>query len=261
MGAGRCKVRRNCAFGLADEFIRIVRAVEDWRQLRSVMRDVADEMGFRHFALITHEDLRSPKPGQIDLRDYPDGASSRIIDGLRYRRDPVMRGCAFADSAFIWSQLGEIIDIDHHDRIAFELGGRDGLNEGITVPCAKLGHPLGSCTFAGLKSAPSAELLLGPAQLIGVFAFQRARALANDIRGRGPVPRLEPRMRDCILLAGQGLRDKLIGHRLGLTHRTVESYLRDARKLFGARDRTELVVAALLSGEITLHEVRPRQAP
>src|SRR3546814_3809872 len=97
--------------------------------------------------------------------------------------------------------------------------------------------------------------------MFGVFAFQRARSLAGAAFAPAPPPRLEPRYRDCIVLAGQGLGDKIIAHRLGLTPRTVESYLRDARRLFGARDRTELVCAALLAGEIDLAELRAGQAP
>ena len=64
-----------------------MRGVEDLAQLGKMMRDVADEMGFRHYALITHEDLTRPRPGQVDLRDYPEAVSARIIAERRYRRD------------------------------------------------------------------------------------------------------------------------------------------------------------------------------
>lgn len=252
---------RECAFALADDILRAIRGASDWAGLRSVVRDFTDEMGFRYYALITHEDLRQPGPGAVDLRDYAEGATRRIIGECGYLRDPVIRGAIFAECAFPWSELRRLITLDHKDRIALELGRREGLNEGITVPCGKLGHYLGSCTFAGLKTPRRAELMLGPAQMFGTFAFQRARGLAGAAFSPAPLPRLEPRYRDCIVLAGQGLKDKIIAHRLGLTPRTVESYLRDARRLFGARDRTELVSAALLAGEIALAELLPRQGP
>ena len=257
----KSKLWRERTFGIADEFLESVRQVDSGARLHALTRDISNDMGFRHFAIVTHEDLRVSRQGQVNLSDYPEGASARIIDDGQYRRDPVMRGCIFADSAFLWSSLGEIIRCDNRDRIAFELGRREGLNEGITVPCVKHGHTLGSCTFAGLKMPRRAELLLGPAQMIGVFAFQRARQLAGGVTAPGPLPRLEPRLRDCIILAGQGIPDKVIAHRLGLTHRTVESYLRDARRLFNARDRTELAISAVLAGEIDPSELRSRQAP
>lgn len=259
--AGDRQLWRECAFALADDILRAIRAVGDWAELRSVTRDFTDAMGFRYFALITHEDLREPGAGAVDLRDYAEGAVRRIIGECGYLRDPIMRGAIFADCAFLWSELRQIIKLDHRDRIALELGRREGLNEGITVPCGKLGHCLGSCTFAGLKAPRCAELMLGPAQMFGTFAFQRARSLAGAAFAAPPPPRLQPRHRDCVVLAGQGMSDKVIAHRLGLTPRTVESYLRDARRLFGARDRTELVSAALLAGEIDLAELRSLQAP
>ncbi|MCW6531311.1 LuxR family transcriptional regulator [Sphingomonas sp. MMSM20] len=253
--AGRDQSSNAFGFGLADDILRAVRGAGDWKQLRAITRDFSDEIRCRHFALVTHEDLRRPGPGAVDLRDYAAGAERRIIDECRYRRDPVMRGCLFADSAFLWSELRDIITLDHHDRIALELGRREGLNEGITVPCGKLGHRLGSCTFAGFRSSRMAQLALAPAQMFGVFAFQRARRLTG-LHSPGPLPRLAPRYRDCVVLAGRGLRNKLIAHRLGLSEDTVESYLRDARKMFDARDRTELIAAVLLAGEITLDELR-----
>lgn len=252
---------RDCAFGLADEYLQTIRNVRDWSEMRRAMVGFTDELGFRHYALLTHEDLSAPGPGKVDLLDYPEGAVDRIIGGKRYRRDPVMRGCIFAEGAFLWSEMRQFMTIDHHDRIALDLGLREGLDEGITVPCSKLGQCLGSCTFAGLKAARTADHVRGPAQMIGIFAFQRARQLAGPPLALAPLPRLEPRYRDCIILAGQGFKNKVIAHRLGLTHRTVESYLRDARRLFSAGDTTELVAAAVLAGEIDLYELRRRQAP
>src|SRR3546814_2611076 len=110
----------------------------------------------------------------VDLRDYAEGAVRRIIAECGYLRDPIMRGAIFADCAFLWSELRQLIELDHRDRIALELGRREGLNEGITVPCGRLGHSLGSCTFAGLRTPRCAALMLGPAQMFGVFAFQRS---------------------------------------------------------------------------------------
>lgn len=254
--AGSGQLWRECSFAFADNILRAIREARDWARLRSVARDFTDEMGFRYFALITHEDHRRPTAGAVDLRDYPEDAVRRIIREGGYLRDPIMRGAIFADGAFLWSQLRSLIVVDHRDRVALELGLREGLNEGITVPCVKLGHFLGSCTFAGLRNPRRAELMLGPAQMFGTFAFQRARGLAGAAFAPAPPPRLEPRYRDCIVLAAQGLGDKVIAHLLGLTPRTVESYMRDARRRLGARDRTELVSAALLAGEIDLAELR-----
>jgi DNA-binding CsgD family transcriptional regulator len=248
---------RGCAVGFADDILRAIRAAADWATLRGVVRAFSDELGFRYFALITHEDLRTPGSGTVDLLDYAEGAVRRIVGECGYRRDPIMRAALFADCAFLWSELRRFITVDSRDRLALELGRREGLDQGITVPCGKLGHSLGSCTFAGLRPARHAEPMLGPAQMFGTFAFQRARSLAGSRFDPAPAPRLEPRFHDCVVLVGHGLKNKTIAHRLGIAEHTVETYIRDARRLLGARDRTELVAAALLAGEIMLHELRP----
>ena len=115
---------------------------------------------------------------------------------------------------------------------------------------------MGSCTFAGLKPNVDATHHLGAIQLIGIFGFQHARRLA---RGGdpplGPSPRLNPRPRDCVMLAGRGLSNKEIARALALAPRTVDGYLTEARRLFDARDRTELVISAVAAGEIGLNEL------
>jgi LuxR family quorum-sensing system transcriptional regulator CciR len=61
------------------------------------------------------------------------------------------------------------------------------------------------------------------------------------------------------MLAGRGLSNKQIARQLALTPRTVDGYLTEARRLFNAHDRTELVVSAVLAGEVGLDELKRRQ--
>jgi LuxR family quorum-sensing system transcriptional regulator CciR len=242
---------------LADSVIRALRAAATPHELRAVMEAITRDFGFHHFALIHHDDLRVPRADRVDLKDYPAAITERLIGQLKYRRDPIIRGCCFAGGAFLWSDLHHIISFDRRDRASFEYGARAGLNEGITVPYALLGECMGSCTFAGTGQPERAGRFLGPAQMIGVFAFQAARRLlAMPPAGPISVPHLHPRPRDCVILAGQGRSNKEIARALGLTPRTVDGYLTEAKALFGAHGRTEVVIDALLAGEIGLHELK-----
>lgn len=243
---------------LADTFIRAARAAATAGELTSLLEAATRDMGFRYYALVHHTDLRSRHADAVDLKHYPAAIVDRLVAQQRYRRDPVVRACFFAGAAFLWSDLPRIIRLDRRDVAALESGAGEGLNEGITVPYVRLGDPLGSCTFAGTRSPECAERQLGTAQMIGIFAFQAARRLlgAGDLPRS---PRLHPRPRDCIVLAGRGLSNKEIARALDLTPRTVDGYMTEARRLFNAHDRTELVASALLAGEIDLHELRRRQ--
>ncbi|MBO9601852.1 MAG: LuxR family transcriptional regulator [Novosphingobium sp.] len=245
---------------MPEKFVGALRSVSTRDELIGLMEAVTHDFGFRYYALIHHDDLRSGDGDRVDLKDYPAAIAERLIGEARYRRDPIIRGCVFADSAFLWSDLHHIMDLDRRDRASFEYGAREGLNEGITVPCLRLGDCMGSCTFAGTSRPESVRPHLGLAQMFGVFAFQAARRLLG-LSGPRPSSRLvlHPRPRDCVVLAGRGLSNKEIARALNLTPRTVDGYLTVARQLFGAHDRTELVVSAVLAGEVGLHELKPRQ--
>ena len=150
-----------CRLALTDTIVGTLRAITTRGALVALMEVVAREMGFRHYALIHHDDLREQRHDRVDLKDYPAAITERLIGQHRYRRDPIIRGCIFADSAFLWSDLSRIIRLDRKDRASFELGAREGLNEGITVPYVRLGDRMGSCTFAGMRHPERAHLYLG----------------------------------------------------------------------------------------------------
>jgi LuxR family quorum-sensing system transcriptional regulator CciR len=222
-----------------------------------LMGSVASEMGFRHFALVHHDDFLGLKPWHVNIRNYPEAVADRLVGRRLDRRDPVIRGCAFAGGAFLWSQLHNIIELDSRDKSRLEFGSGQGLNDGVTVPCWSRSECLGSCTFAGLRKGVDPANYLGAIQLIGVFGFQHARRLMlGGDAPLGPRPRLNPRPRDCVVLAGRGLSNKEIARELAVTPRTVDGYLTEARALFNVHGRTELVIAAISAGEVSLHELQ-----
>lgn len=225
-----------------------------------MMDVIACEMGFSYFALAHHDNSIEQSARLVRLMRYPDAISDRLIGQGLYRRDPVVRGCIVAETAFLWSELPEFLTLDKRDRDMLDFGRAEGLNEGITVPFFQLGDAIGSCTFAGTARPDRASIYLGVAQMIGAFAFQAARRLVIGPASPTPAsPKLHPRPRDCVMLAGRGLSNKEIARALAITPRTVDGYLTEARRLFGAHDRTELVINAVLAGEVGLDELRRRQ--
>lgn len=241
----------------ADSVLEALRKASSKRDLGTLMEEVSADMGFHFYALIHHDDLRASPVNRVDIKQYPAEISDRLIYEAKYRRDPVIRGCLFSGSAFLWSDLGNILQLDAKDRESFSLGKTAGLNEGITVPYVRLGDCMGSCTFAGTRSPELAHRYLGIAQMVGTFAFQAALRLIGILAyPTAKSAKLHPRPRDCVILAGQGLSNKEIARALALTPRTVDGYMTEARRLFDAHDRTELVVSAVLAGEIGLHEIR-----
>mgnify|MGYP003576769878 CR=1 FL=1 len=242
-----------------DALLKSLASIRSKPDLSKLMGAIAHEFGFRYFALIYHDDLRNDPADRVNIKNYPAAVVERIIDQATWRRDPIMRGCIFAEGAFLWSGLSSIIRIDRRDRDTMAFGARNGLNEGITIPCLLMGQCLGSCTFAGRQRPEHAQRVLGVAQMVEVFAFQAARRLTRGNLHVSAPPRLHPRPRDCVILAGQGRSNKEIARALSLTPRTVDGYLTEARRIFNAHDRTELVDSAVLAGEIGLHDLKIAQ--
>lgn len=240
---------------LSHDIIQAVRRTADHAAMHALVDDFGNYIGAPWWALVTHEDLRVRRPGIVDLRHYPERASHRIIERCRFRSDAIMRGALLIETAATWDEIFERLTLDAADRVAIELGRRENLIRGVTAPCARLGHCFGSCTFAGFASDRRAELAIGPVQSFGMFAFARARQLSGASSPPAPPPRLKPSQRDCLVLSGRGYPNKAIAYRLGLTERTVESYLRDACRAYGVRTAKELRVAAVLAGEIGIDEI------
>src|SRR3569833_2341519 len=171
----------NC-LALTSAVVEALRTTATRDELARLMAAITREMQFRYYALVHHDDHRMPRSDLVDLKDYPPAIAERLFGGRRYRRDPVIRGCIFADGAFLWSDLSNIIHLDRQDRSSFEIGAQEGLNEGITVPYVRLGDRMGSCTFAGTTQPEHAHRFLGAAQMVGVFAFQAALKLRSGAR-------------------------------------------------------------------------------
>lgn len=119
-------------FGLAscvaatDAILRVLAQVSERDELAGLMNAMTRELGFRYYALIHHDNLRGEPADRVKLLDYPAAIEDRLIGQGIWRRDPVIRGCIFAQRAFSWSELPGIIAMDRGDRKALPLAPMQG---------------------------------------------------------------------------------------------------------------------------------------
>src|SRR3546814_8641023 len=79
---------------------------------------------------------------------------------------------------------------------------------------------------------------VGTVQIVGSFAFQAARRIVNGGRLRQVrAARLQPRQRECVILAGQGKSNTDIAGILGLSPATVKSYIEAACARYAVHNR------------------------
>src|SRR3546814_17785183 len=102
---------------------------------------------------------------------------------------------------------------------------------------------------------------VGTVQIVGSFAFQAARRIVNGGRLRQVrAARLQPRQRECVILAGQGKSNTDIAGILGLSPATVKSYIEEACARYAVHNLTKLIIADALAGDIGVHDIAPRNS-
>ncbi|PHR19462.1 MAG: LuxR family transcriptional regulator [Sphingopyxis sp.] len=247
-------------FALADAFIVNARAVQTAAELRCLMDAFTNEIGFRYFALIHHDDLREPKTGVIHLQNYPDVWADYFIEHRLYLDDPVVHACLRTNCGFSWNELPKLVSLTRRHQGILRSAAKEGLSQGLTIPACVPGERTGSCSLAGPRCGQKVDRFLGLTQIVGAFAFQAARRLlSKDALKTSQRPRLAPRQRECVILVGQGKSNWEIAKILGLSRSTINHYLNDARERYGVVTRTQLVVSAVLDGEVSLSELAPWQ--
>lgn len=248
------------ALHFAHQFLAEVQKIKELAALERLLSAAAQDLGFRHYAMIHHDDHREVRSGLINMNNYPPAYVKDYFSGLFYRDDPVLHACVAANACFTWSDLAAFIDLNPRYRAFLDRGARYGVSHGITVPAFVLGERSGSCNFCSPHAPELVRRHVGAVHLVGSFAFQAARRIVNGGRLRSVrAARLQPRQRDCVILAGLGNSNTDIAGILGLSPATVKSYIEAACGRYAVHNRTQLVIAAVLDGEVGIHEIAPRQ--
>lgn len=243
---------------LAEQFIDVVRSIDDRRALETAMADITRELGFEHYALSHHVDLIEEGQGAIRLHNYP-VAWAAFYDANAFGvTDPVHRAAHVTSVGFRWSHIHAMIPLTSADRRIMALGLKQGIGDGFTVPANVPGEARGSCSFALGPGRLLPEHMLPVAQLAGAFAFEAARRLWTG-RGRaGDMPGLTDRQRDCVLWMARGKSDWEISRILGVTEETVVRHVKQARERYGVQKRTSLAIRTLFDGTISFTDVLNR---
>ena len=260
-GAPRDRAERSGSemFERVGGFVDDVGSARSQDELRTILSDITKELGFAHFALSHHVDLRSSSEPAIRIHNYP-------VEWERYydrkqlgRTDPVHRACQMTAVGFAWSQLPNMIPLTRMDRAVLDAAAKQGLGNGFTVPAHVPGEVNGSCSFATARGRPLQAEQLAVAQLVGAFAFEAARRLVKRDRQKLADPaRFSDRERDCLIWVARGKSDSEIATILGISPETVHQYVKAARANYDAVSRSQLVAHALFSGTISFMDIFKR---
>lgn len=243
---------------IAEEFEQTVERADNTEELKDALEAITIEMGYRHFALTHHVDVRRAPQPAIRIHNYPDGWVEYFdAEGLG-PSDPVHRASHMTNVGFRWSKLPEIIELTGRDRAILDRSRAAGLGEGFTVPAHIPGESAGSCSFATRPGKSIRREWTPLAQFIGATAFASARRLSGIRRPDRDRPRLSGRQRDCIYWAARGKSAWEISRILGISHETVIQHLKEARFRYGVDKSGQLAIHALYDGAFTFIDVLKR---
>jgi DNA-binding CsgD family transcriptional regulator len=176
--------------------------------------------------------------------------------------DPVLRRAWNSTSPFSWFQCGEFRTARQQQagrkskaRQILELAHDHGFEDGVIVPVHSV-SPAGNriSSFISLYADDTADLLARVDHELrlacAVFHEQmtRFRDLPEEAMDEGPV--LSDRERECLLWTARGKSAGDIATILGLSDKSVASYLRDVMKKLGVYRQAHAVAVAIRDGHI-----------
>ena len=233
--------------------------------LHALIDDISKEMGFDHFALLHHVDLR-PHSSKNDrvvtaefvaVSSYPQFWIDRYLSGEIVNFDPVLLASQRTNVGFGWNRIPSMIRMTKVHREIMETGKREGIADGFTVPANVPGEFSGSCNFAVRTGRATPTGNFSMAQLVGSFAFEAARSLVERMQGFDESVRVQLTQRQvqCIVLVARGKTDWEIGQILGISEETAKRHISDARLRYDVPKRVQVVLRALFDGHVPLSEM------
>jgi LuxR family quorum-sensing system transcriptional regulator CciR len=237
-------------------FAEAASGVASLSELDVMTREAAREFGAEFYLMIHHANFFVGTPGLVNVGNYPPEFRQISLQDGTDRRDPIMDACERTLTGFFWDEVGSIVELSSaHLRRVDEVRAT-GVGDGFVVPAHVPGEYVGSCHFAVSRGRTLPRENSAALQSIATFGFEAARRLSRqrDTVWERPKP-LTDRQRECLILSARGKSDAVIGQLLGLSPRTVNSYMEEAKRRFGVATRTQLIAGALFASEISFQDV------
>jgi DNA-binding CsgD family transcriptional regulator len=236
-----------------EEVHKACEAAETTAELSAVLDAAVRQFGFPWYALVDDGDLGKHRPGCLMVTNYPSSWVDEVISARLYRNDPVHAASIRSPTGLCWERIPEVIAPTRTQLSVLERGRAHGLTTGYTVPFRIPGERGAFFSVAGPKDRPFTYSEAIAAQLIGGMAFQKGRALVKGRAVKAHGAPLSPRQIDCLRLIAAGKTEWEMGKILGLSPSTIHEYVEGARRRYGVKTRSQLVLAAARDGYVSLN--------
>lgn len=224
---------------LAAEFLQAIRA-----------------LGFRHFACCSHVDPFHPPPEAVMLHNYPGGWVRTYSEAELFETDPVLKHAESSPLPFFWDATFQSAPISRSQKTMMADAAGYGIVHGYTVPLHLSWLPgslRASCTVIPDSESIDSRSYLAIEVAATYLYFRASRVHAPWLAVAHAA--LTQRERECLALVAQGKGDWTIGRVLGLSESTVHYHIEQLKRRLRVTTRSQAVVQALMSGQISFGDV------
>lgn len=244
-------------FQKVQKFVENAKTATALDEVGDLMHEITLELGFDYFALL-HALRQNAAPSEtVHLTSYPESWVDVVQERAYWVDDPVFVACERADAGFEWRDIPVLLSLSARQRDVMSHASTAGLRNGFTVPIPKGGAIVALCSFATRSEEKVDATSTAAAQAVGWFAFEAVRriAIATPQQPRSQSPALTPRQLDCVVLYARGKSDAVIGHLLGISHKTANEHIENAKRRYGVATRQQLLTRALWHGQLSFADI------
>ncbi len=214
-------------------------------------------LGFRHFACCSHIDPLHPPPDAIIMHNYPRGWMRTYSESKLYEIDPVLKRAESHPLPFFWDSAFQSTPITKSQKLMLADAAGYGLTHGYTVPLCSSWQPgalRASCSVIP-DSLPVDSRNYLAIEVMATYLYFFASRTHPPLLTAARIA-LTERERQCLALVAQGKGDWTIGRVLGLSESTVHYHIEQLKRRFCVATRTQAVVEALMTGQLSFSDVK-----
>jgi LuxR family transcriptional activator of conjugal transfer of Ti plasmids len=212
----------------------------DENMIKSALQSFARSCGFARFAY-----LQTEGPEVRAFSSYPDGWQDIYLDGSYTRIDPVVTEARRRREIFTWAAEHWSTDGSTPLRRFRDQAIDHGIRSGATIAADGSFGARMMLTFASPhRKVDFSALLCTQSALQAVLAVHYRLQQVGAATHLAPRHILSPREAVCAMWAAKGKGTADTAMLTGITQRTVQHYLDNARRKFDARTLTHLVAMA-----------------
>lgn len=228
------------------DFIQNAQLITDLDELKRRFAEVAELYGFHRSACVQIATPGRPVAPRMLFTHGAEEWGKRYVSEQLQRNDPTIQAIFAADRPFTWTEV-RARTTDAREMRIFEEADRTGGKEGLVIPIhGALGEVSVMILVTDTHAIDTADR--PTLHLLGTVYATVGRTLtelSDDEPTGNPITRREA---ECLAWVARGKTDWEIAQILGISDRTVESHINNARQKTGADTRAQAIMEAWSRG-------------